>query len=76
MYSIKNKINLNDLLNQKLDMEAINLIELKNVYTKHKNLLNNKSLIYSLPDKGEKIRIKINHIEVTKIFKLYLQLNN
>lgn len=65
MHSIDNLFKLNELkINKKnINFETMSKDELKQNYETFKTLTNNKKLINSLPDKGQKIFQQFKHIE-------------
>ena len=63
---IANLFKLNTLV-QNVDFETTSLSTLKEHYTRIKSLQNNHKLLNSLPDKGEKYKIRLKHIEVIQI---------
>lgn len=59
---------LNDFNSKKVEFESMSLSELQQNFRKFENLKNNRKLIDSLPDKGEKINNTLKKIKVCCIF--------
>lgn len=64
MHSVSNLIKFNAIKDKKIEYEKLGLQELRNYQKKYKDLQENKKLISTLKDKGEKIRETLLRIEV------------
>ena len=62
---------LNDFNSKKVEFESMSLSELQQNFRKFENLKNNRKLIDSLPDKGEKINNTLKKIKVCCIFFIW-----
>jgi hypothetical protein len=65
MISIDTVIKNQDLTSNKIDFENMNVEELSYYRRKYTSLQNNKILMNSLGDKGERVRKTLELIEVT-----------
>jgi hypothetical protein len=70
MYSLNNLLKLNDLKDKHPNFDTLNLEQLRPYLEKYQKLTNDQKLTKSLPDKGEKLRNQLKHIQVNNKFDL------
>jgi hypothetical protein len=64
MYALHNLLKLNDLKEKHPSYDTLNLEQLQAYSEKYKKLTSDQKLVNSLPDKGEKLKNQLKHIEV------------
>ena len=65
MYSLDNLFKLNDLKDKHENFDELTPEQLKSYLNKYRSLVGNAKIINSLPDKGEKLKKQLTHIEVS-----------